>query len=125
MKKDVLIVAGVALAALGLAWYVKQKAGDVAAAVAPLVNPLDERNLAYTSTNSFLGLLTGRQNFDLGYAAYDGVQWLDGKRVVAGDAIGSGVYDGVQYVDGKRVAVGDAIGSGIYDGVDWLKGLFK
>jgi hypothetical protein len=71
LKEDVLIVAGVAVAVLALAYYVKRKAGQIIPEVAPLLNPFDDRNIAYTSTNSFLGLLAGQKDFSIGVAAYD------------------------------------------------------
>lgn len=61
----------VAVAGLALAWYAKTRLTAVAKAAAPLVNPFDERNLAYTSTNSLLGAISGVKDFSLGTAIYD------------------------------------------------------
>lgn len=122
IKDDAMIVAGVALAALAVAWYVKGKAGAVAAAVGPLVNPLDERNLAYTSTNSFLGLLAGDKNFNLGYAAYDATHGgaLDGTSV--NNLAYRSMNGAWAIVTGKE---NFDLGSEIYDGVQAVKGWFQ
>ena len=107
--RQLLIVGGLAVLA---AWYAANRVKAAVVAAAPLVNPFDERNLAYTSTNSLLEAITGIKNFNLGREIYDVTH--DGTLDVTSqnnviyrnleketqDAWGKAVYDGVEYVKG-------------------------
>jgi hypothetical protein len=114
IKEDALIVAGVALAGLAVVWYLKNKVGGAVSAVAPYVNPMDARNVAYSSTNSFLGLLAGNDKFDLGYKLYD---WLPPETLQKGADLFNPAKDAsiVQTAGRAVTTFGESIGSGAYD----------
>lgn len=66
LKTDGLIVAGVALALIGAAWYAKNKIAqvgstlvDTAKAVVPYVNPADSSNIVNQGATSLYQSLTG------------------------------------------------------------------
>jgi hypothetical protein len=101
LKEDALIVAGVAVALVGLVWYTKNKIGqaagsaadgikkaagqvwDAAAEGTKYVDPTREENVAnqlFTGSLRAIGVLG--QNDTVGSKAYDGVQEL-GKRADA------------------------------------------
>lgn len=66
--KTVLVLAG--FGAL-LAYLVYRAASKSIAAAAEAVNPLSDKNLAYTGTNAVGAAVTGDKNFSLGSAIYD------------------------------------------------------
>lgn len=104
----------VAVAALALAWYAKRQVGAAAAAVAPLVNPFDDRNIAYTSTNSLLAAMTGKKDFSLGIALYD---------ITHDGSLNPASTNNVVYRNlGTET---DTLGTKVYDGVQWVKGLWQ
>jgi len=78
IKTDVLIVGGVALALLGIAWYAKKKLTDTGGALVdtvaeavPYVNPADSRNVVYGGVNAVGAAVTGDSSFSLGSWIYD------------------------------------------------------
>jgi len=90
LKEDALVVAGIGLAVLGLAWYAKYKitgavsavGGAVAAAgetlwdaaktAAPYVNPADSGNVINRGVSGVGGFIMGDPTWTLGGAIYDG-----------------------------------------------------
>lgn len=109
--KQLLIVAG---AGLLLAWYAANRVKAAAVAVAPLVNPFDERNLASTGTNRLLGGIFGVKDFSLGTAVYD---------VTHDGTLNPASTNNVVYRNlGTET---DTLGTKVYDGVQWVKGLWK
>lgn len=84
-KNDALVVAGVGLAVLVLAWYAKKKASDAADALGKLaggawdaaadatkyVNPTSDQNIAYQGASALTRWLTGQNDGTLGTIAYD------------------------------------------------------
>lgn len=89
LKQDALIVAGVAVALFGIAWYAKSKVVDAAGAVGDAVsgavtwvtdeagnvvqavNPVNDKNIFYSGTNSVVQAVTGQPNQTLGGWIYD------------------------------------------------------
>lgn len=49
---DLAVKLGLGVVGLGVAWYVLHKLKSAAIAAAPLLNPTDPRNLAYSSVNA-------------------------------------------------------------------------
>lgn len=77
-----MVIAGIGLGVIVLAWYVKNQAGraltsagEALASVAPYIDPTSDQNLAYTSVNSLLQLMGGTGS--LGTMAYDYVHKTD------------------------------------------------
>lgn len=99
LKEDAIIIAGIGLGVVVLAWYAKNQAGkaitavsdavgdavgnavtvvgDAVSTVTPYVNPASDQNVAYTSVNSFLHLLGMDKGDTLGTAVYGYVHKTD------------------------------------------------
>ena len=97
MKREYLIAAGIAAAAL-VGWLVWRKAGDT---LATSLNPASDQNIAYQGTNGLLqGLgIIGRDQ-SLGTALYDAVDTVKGwfgyseaDRIAAAGTTNSKPYD--------------------------------
>lgn len=67
MKHQVIIGVALGVAVLGIAWYLKRRAGDVGAAI----NPLSDQNVFYQGANSTVQALTGKTDVTLGTWIYD------------------------------------------------------
>jgi hypothetical protein len=136
--KTALVLAGV-VGVIALAWYAKRQAGAAVAAVAPLVNPFDDRNFANQAAESIYQAITGSEN-SIGSDVYEVTHngTLDptsANNVIyrnldprTQDAWGKIVYGGVQFAKGdgtlnptssnniiyRNIAGGD-LGGRIYD----------
>lgn len=78
LSEDAAIMAGVALAVLGLAWYAKheaeklaKKAGDALKDIAPYIDPTSDKNGAYQGASALARWLTGQNDGTLGTIAWD------------------------------------------------------
>ncbi len=74
MKKDTFYLLGAALVGFFVLRGIS-KAKDV---VSTSLNPASEKNLAYLGVNKTIGAVSGIDNFNLGSAIYDGVDWIQG-----------------------------------------------
>lgn len=61
---------------LSVAWYIKSKTVETAAAVANAVNPLDEKNIFNQAVQKTGQALTGDADWSLGSQIYE---WLNGE----------------------------------------------
>lgn len=60
-----------AVVGVGLYLFAKREAAQLADDVGKAVNPVSKDNIAYSGVNAVGGVLTGKQNFDLGVWVYD------------------------------------------------------
>lgn len=65
IKDDALIIGGIALAVIGIAWWMKNKIANGA------LNPASDKNVAYQAVNGFGSALTGDSSFDFGGSLWD------------------------------------------------------
>lgn len=71
LREDAVLMAGVALAVIGLAWYAKKQAAEAAKAVLPLIDPTSDKNLAYQGASALARWLAGQNDGTLGTLAWD------------------------------------------------------
>lgn len=62
MKNNLILIAGIGLGLVGLAWFAKRQV----VAVAKAVNPVDPNNVFAKSADSIGAQLTGTREFNLG-----------------------------------------------------------
>lgn len=67
MKHQVIIGVALGVAVLGIAWYLKRRAGDVGAAI----NPLSRDNVFYQGASSTAQALSGQEHVSFGTLIYE------------------------------------------------------
>jgi hypothetical protein len=119
IKTDIMIVGGIGLGVIVLAWYAKSKVAavpgqlwDAAQAAAPYVNPADNNNVVNKGVSWVGSLISGQPNWTLGGSIYDATHGgaLD---VTSSNNL---IYSGVSGIGGA--VTGDTswtLGGAIYD----------